>query len=253
MRAQAERFGCEFITDDVTSVDLEGDVKTVRVGDETYQARAVIVATGATARQLGLASEQALQGRGVSYCAVCDAAFFRGKRVVVVGGGDSAFEEAVFLARFASQVALVHRRGEFRASRILVERARSLRNLRILTPYVVSEVLGVGEGRVTGVVLSNPERTEEEFEVVCDGVFVAIGHDPTTGLFHEQLPRDRHGYLLTGRRDEIVGHGETATMLPGVFAAGDVADSRYRQAVTAAASGCQAALDAERYLANTAA
>ena len=239
-RAQAERFGAEFTTDDVTRVDFSERPFRVFVGDDEHRAQAVIVATGANARQLGLGTEVALQGRGVSYCAVCDAAFFREKDVVVVGGGDSAMEEATFLAKFASKVTLVHRRDEFRASPIMVDRARANEKIEILTPFVVEDVLGGDAGHVTGVVLRNPD-TDETHEVAADGVFVAIGHDPTTALFLDVLDHDDAGYLMTKP-------GSTETNIAGVFAAGDVQDHVYRQAVTAAASGCMAALDAERFL-----
>ena len=239
-RAQAERFGAEFLTDDVTRVDFSGRPLRVIVGDDEYTAEAVIVATGANARQLGLPNEVTLQGRGVSYCAVCDAAFFRERQVVVVGGGDSAMEEATFLTKFATNVTLVHRRDEFRASPIMLERARQNEKIEILTPYVVDDVLGTDEGRVTGVRLRQVQ-TGETRDVSADGVFVAIGHDPSTSLFLESLDHDDAGYLLTSP-------GSTETNIPGVFAAGDVQDHVYRQAVTAAGSGCMAALDAERYL-----
>ena len=212
----------------------------VYVGDAEHQARAVIVATGATARQLGLDTEQHLQGRGVSYCAVCDAAFFRGQNVVVVGGGDSAFEEASFLAKFASKVTLVHRRDEFRASRIMIDYARSKDNVEFVTNAVVSDVLGTDTGKVTGVRLTDTV-TGEHRELPADGLFVAVGHDPTTGIFKGILDMDEAGYLL-------VRDGSTATNVDGVFAAGDVVDHVYRQAVTAAGMGCMAALDAERWL-----
>jgi thioredoxin reductase (NADPH) len=240
MRAQAERFGAELVSDDVTSVDFSSRPLKVHVGDVEHQARAVIVATGATARQLGLDTEQTLQGHGVSYCAVCDAAFFRGQNVVVVGGGDSAFEEATFLSKFATKVTLVHRRDEFRASKIMIDYARSKDNVEFVTNAVVSEVLGGDAGKVTGVRLTDTV-TGEQRELAADGLFVAIGHDPTTGLFKGILDMDDAGYLLT--RD-----GTTATNIEGVFAAGDVVDHVYRQAVTAAGMGCMAALDAERWL-----
>jgi thioredoxin reductase (NADPH) len=245
MRAQAERFGAELVSDDVSRVDFSGRPLKVYVGDEEFQARAVIVATGATARQLGLASEVALQGRGVSYCAVCDAAFFREQDVVVVGGGDSAFEEASFLAKFARKVTLVHRRDEFRASKIMIDYARSKDNVEFVTNAVVSEVLGSDDGKVTGVQLTDT-LTGEQRRLAADGVFVAIGHDPNTGLFTGILDMDDAGYLL-------VKDGSTATNVDGVFAAGDVVDHTYRQAVTAAGMGCMAALDAERWLAHAAA
>ena len=239
-RAQAERFGAELLTDDVTTVDLSEQPFRIRVGADEYRAEAVIVATGATARQLGLEGEIGLQGRGVSYCAVCDAAFFRERAVVVVGGGDSAMEEASFLTKFASKVTLVHRRDEFRASPIMVDRVRTNDKIELATPYVVDEVLGVEAGKVTGVRLRHAE-TGEALEIEADGVFVAIGHDPTTTLFLDWLDHDDAGYLITKE-------GSTETNIPGVFAAGDVQDHVYRQAITAAASGCMAALDAERYL-----
>jgi thioredoxin reductase (NADPH) len=240
-RRQAERFGAEFVADDVTRVDFSERPLRVYVGDDEYRAESVIVATGATARQLGLESERALHGRGVTYCAVCDAAFYRDKDVVVVGGGDSAMEEAVFLAKFATHVTLVHRRDDFRASKIMLDRARNHEKIEFLTPYVVEEALGIEEGKLTAVRLRNPE-TDETHDVPADGLFVAIGHDPTTALFSEQLDHDDEGYLVTQP-------GSTATNVDGVFAAGDVVDHVYRQAVTAAGMGCMAALDAERWLA----
>ncbi len=239
-RRQAERFGTEFLTDDVTRVDFSERPFRVYVGDDEYRARSVIIATGATARQLGLPSEQALQGRGVSYCAVCDAAFFRDKEVVVVGGGDSAMEEGTFLAKFATSVAIVHRRDEFRASQIMIDRARGNEKVSFLTPYVVEEVIGDGL-KVTGVRLRHVE-TGETRDVDAQGLFVAIGHDPNTSLFLDWLDHDEAGYLVTEPRS-------TRTNIPGVFAAGDVQDHVYRQAVTAAGSGTMAALDAERFLA----
>ena len=238
-RKQAERFGAEFLTDDVTKVDFSERPFRVWVGDDEYRAETVIVATGANARQLGLESERSLQGRGVSYCAVCDAAFFREKEVVVVGGGDSAMEEAIFLAKFASKVTLVHRRDAFRASQIMTDRARGTEKIEFVLDSVVEEVLG--DGVVTGVVVRNI-KTDERTEIPADGLFVAIGHDPTTELFRGRLDMDESGYLLTkGKTSE--------TNIEGVFAAGDVQDHVYRQAVTAAGSGCMAALDAERWLA----
>ena len=238
-RRQAERFGAEYLTDDVTRVDFSERPFRVWVGDDEYRAEAVIVATGATARQLGIETERRLQGRGVTYCAVCDAAFYRGKEVVVVGGGDSAMEEAVFTTKFADKVTIVHRRDEFRASQIMVDRARQNEKVEFMTPYVVEEVLG--EEKMTGVRLRHVE-SGEELEIAADGLFVAIGHDPTTALFLDWLEHDETGYLLTRP-------GTTETNIRGVFAAGDVQDHVYRQAVTAAGSGCMAALDAERFLA----
>jgi thioredoxin reductase (NADPH) len=238
-RRQAERFGAEFTTDDVTRVDFSERPFRVWVGDDEHRADAVIVATGATARQLGLPSEERLQGRGVSYCATCDASFFRDKVVVVVGGGDSAMEEATFITRFARKVYLVHRRSEFRASPIMVDRARADEKIELVLDSVVEEVLG--DQKVTGVRLRNVV-TGETRAVEADGFFVAIGHDPTTALFVDSLDHDENGYLITKGKT-------TETNVPGVFAAGDVADHVYRQAITAAGTGCAAALDAERFLA----
>jgi thioredoxin reductase (NADPH) len=239
-RAQAERFGAEYLTDDVTEVDFSERPFRVTVGDEGYLARAVIVATGASARQLGLESERALQGKGVSYCAVCDAAFFRQKNVVVVGGGDSAMEEAVFLTKFADKVTIVHRRDEFRASPIMLDRARANPKIDFVTHAVVDEVLGE-EGKVTAVEIRDV-NTDETRVLPADGLFVAVGHDPNTNLFLDQLDHDEAGYL-------VVQTGSTRTNVEGVFAAGDVVDHTYRQAVTAAGTGAMAALDAERFLA----
>jgi thioredoxin reductase (NADPH) len=240
-RRQAERFGAEFVTDDVTRVDFSGEPHRVWVGDHEYQAKAVIVATGATARQLGLESERSLQGRGVTYCATCDGAFYRDHDVIVVGGGDSAMEEAVFLTKFASKVSVIHRRDEFRASQIMVDRARANEKIEFVTPAVVEEVIPGDDGKMRGVLIRDLE-TDETRELEATGLFVAIGHDPTTGLFLDQLDHDDAGYLVTQPRS-------TETNVPGVFAAGDVQDYTYRQAITAAGSGCMAALDAERWLA----
>jgi thioredoxin reductase (NADPH) len=240
-RRQADRFGAEFVTDDVTRVDFSERPYRVYVGTDEYRAHAVIVATGAHARQLGLESEQKLQGRGVSYCATCDASFFRDKVVVVVGGGDSAMEEATFVARFASKVYLVHRREDFRASPIMVDRAHTEEKIEFVLNKVVVDVLG--KDKLTGVRLRDT-ITGEETELEADGLFVAIGHDPNTALFLDWLDHEPEtGYLVTNGKS-------TATNLPGVFAAGDVQDHVYRQAVTAAGSGTMAALDAERYLAS---
>jgi thioredoxin reductase (NADPH) len=239
LRRQAERFGTEFLTDDVTKVDFSERPFRVWVGDDEYRADAIVVSTGANARQLGLESEKRLQGRGVSYCAVCDAAFFKEKEIVVVGGGDSAMEEATFLAKFASKVTVIHRRESFRASPIMVDRARANDKIEFLLDSVVEEVLG--EETVTGVLVRNL-KTNERTELPADGFFVAIGHDPNTALFRDQLDMDEAGYIETkGKTSE--------TNVEGVFAAGDVQDHVYRQAVTAAGSGCMAALDAERFLA----
>jgi thioredoxin reductase (NADPH) len=238
LRRQAERFGTEFLTDDVTKVDFSERPFRVWVGDDEYRAEAVVVTTGANARQLGLESEKKLQGRGVSYCAVCDAAFFKEKEIVVVGGGDSAMEEATFLAKFASKVTVIHRRESFRASPIMVDRARSNDKIEFILDSVVEEVLG--DETVTGVVIRNV-KTDEQAELPADGFFVAIGHDPNTALFRGQLDMDEAGYIETRGKT-------TETNVAGVFAAGDVQDHVYRQAVTAAGSGCMAALDAERFL-----
>jgi thioredoxin reductase (NADPH) len=238
-RRQAERFGTAFVTDDVTRVDFSERPFRVWIEDHEYTARSIIVATGATARWLGIDSEDRLKGRGVSACATCDGAFFRDKHIFVVGGGDSAFEEALFLTRFGYKVTLVHRRDEFRASQIMIDRARANEKIAFKTPFVVDEVLG--EDAISGLKLRNTETGESE-EVDAGALFVAIGHDPNTKLFVDQLDHDENGYLVTKP-------GTTETNIPGVFAAGDVQDHVYRQAVTAAGSGCMAALDAERFLA----
>ncbi len=238
-RRQAARFGAEFLTDDVTRVDFSERPFRVYVGNDEFRADSVIVSTGASARQLGLESELRLQGRGVSYCATCDASFFRDRVVTVVGGGDSALEEATFISRFASKVYLVHRREEFRASPIMVDRARADEKIEFVLNKTVEEVLG--DTKVTGARLRDTV-TGETSELETDGFFVAIGHDPNTALFLEQLDHEEDsGYLVTKGKS-------TETNIPGVFAAGDVQDHVYRQAVTAAGSGCAAALDAERFL-----
>ncbi len=239
-RSQAERFGAEYLTDDVTRVDFSERPFRVYVGGDEHRADSVIVATGASARQLGLPSERTLQGRGVSYCATCDGAFFRDKVVVIVGGGDSAMEEATFLTRFASKVVIVHRRDEFRASPIMVDRARENEKVEFVLNAEVDEVLGEENGRVTGLRLRDT-TTGELTDIDADGLFVAVGHDPTTALFLDWLDHDEAGYLVTEPRS-------TRTNVPGVFAAGDVQDHTYRQAVTAAGSGTMAALDAQRWL-----
>src|SRR5690348_10328315 len=238
-RYQAERFGAEFVTDDVTRVDFSEQPFRVWVGDDEYLGESVIVATGASARWLGIESEQRLQGRGVSACATCDGSFFRDVPIVVIGGGDSAMEEALFLTRFGSRVTIVHRRDEFRASQIMLDRARANDKIEWVTNALVDEVLG--DGRVTGVRLRDV-NTDETWELEADGVFAAIGHDPNTKLFLDQLDHDEAGYLVTQP-------GSTETNVAGVFAVGDVQDHVYRQAITAAGSGCMGALDAERFLA----
>ncbi len=236
MKKQAAVFGTEYVTKDVTKVELEGAVKKVYINDEVYEAKTVVVATGAKPRKLGLESEDRLWAKGVSSCATCDGFFYRGKTVAVIGGGDSAMEEANFLTRFADKVYLVHRREEFRASKIMVDRTRANEKVEILTNKGVEEVLG--EDKVTGLSLKDTV-TGELSEVELDGMFLAIGHIPTTQLF-DTLDKDEAGYLK---------HAENTMMnVPGVFAAGDCVDHRYRQAITAAAMGCQAAIDAERWL-----
>ena len=241
LRAQAERFGTEFVTDDAVRVDLSQRPFVVETGEGTYRAKVLIVATGAKARELGLPSEIALQGKGVSYCAVCDAAFFRGQEIVVVGGGDSAMEDALYLTRAAEKVTIVHRRDEFRAEPIMVERAHANEKIELVTSAVVDEVLGADTGKVTGVRLRST-KTDATWEIESGGVFVAIGHDPNTSLFLDSLDHDEASYLKTKAHS-------TATNVHGVFAAGDVQDPTFRQAITAAGSGCMAALEAERLLA----
>src|SRR3954454_25226628 len=238
-RRQAERFGTEFLTDDVTSVDLSERPYNVVVDREEYRANAVIIATGASARWLGLDGEQTYQGRGVSACATCDGSFFRDKELIVVGGGDTAMEEGTFLTRFATKVTVVHRRDDFRASPIMIDRARQSDKVEFITNAVVDDIHG--DGKVEAVTLRDTQNGRT-WEYKVDGVFVAIGHDPNTKLFVDQLEHDEAGYLITKP-------GSTETNLPGIFAAGDVQDHTYRQAVTAAGSGCMAALDAERFLA----
>lgn len=241
MREQAERFGTTFLTDNVTEVDLTASPRVVRVGATELTADAVIISTGATARMLGLDSERALVGHGVSTCATCDGYFFRDKEIVVVGGGDSAMEEATFLTKFASKVTIVHRRDEYRASKIMLDRARANPKIAWAEFAQVVEVLGVAEGSVRGVRLRDT-RDASERELACDGLFIAIGHDPNTALFRGQVDLDAEGYIITGSPN-------TTTSIAGVFACGDVQDHTYRQAITAAGSGCAAALDAERWLA----
>jgi thioredoxin reductase (NADPH) len=240
MRKQAERFGAELVADDVTEVDLTADPKVVRVGSDVHLAKTVIIATGSSYRELGVPGEDLLSGHGVSWCATCDGFFFREQDIAVVGGGDSAMEEATFLTRFARSVTVVHRRDTLRASKIMQDRAFVNPKIKFAWDSVVVEVLG--EDRVTGVRLANT-KTGEESELAVTGVFVAIGHDPRSELFTGQLPTDPEGYLL-------VDQPSTRTAIDGVFAAGDVVDHTYRQAVTAAGTGCAAALDAERWLAD---
>jgi thioredoxin reductase (NADPH) len=242
MREQAERFGCALVAKDVNHVDLSTWPFRVSYFGAEIEAETIIVGTGATAKRLELPSEEALDGRGVAYCAACDGAFFEGKRVAVVGGGDTAMDQAMSMAKIAREVVVVHRRMGFRASEIMVDYARAHENLSFLQPYTVQEILGVDEGRVTGLRLRN-EQTAAQRDEQVDGVFVSIGHHPATELFRPHLEHDAHGYL-------IVTPGSTATSVEGVFAAGDVHDRVYRQVVTAASSGCMAAIDAERWLAH---
>ena len=242
-RDQAERFGSRFITDQASRIEpgADGEPHTVWVGDEVFQARTVILAMGAEHKKLGVPGEDELaNGRGVSYCATCDAAFFRDRETIIVGGGDSAMEEAIFLAKFSAKVHVVHRRDEFRASKIMLERARATENIDFLTPYVVEEFLP-GEGGVLGSARLRNSETGEERELPMSGAFVAIGHEPQSEIVHGIVPTDESGYV------EVDGRS-TRTAIPGLFAAGDLVDHTYRQAVTAAGMGCQAALDAEWYL-----
>jgi thioredoxin reductase (NADPH) len=238
MEKQAQRFGAEILAVHVTEVDLTSRPLVVKAGDQAWWARTVIVATGATARWLGVPGEEKLRGRGVSACATCDGFFFRDRELVVVGGGDTAMEEATFLTKFASKVTVVHRRDRFRASKVMQDRLFANEKIEVTWNSVVDEILG--NDAVTGVVLRDAV-TGETRTLATDGVFMAIGHDPTTGLFRGQLDVDENGYLA-------VSEPTTATNVPGVFAAGDVTDHTYRQAVTAAGQGCKAAIDAERFL-----
>jgi thioredoxin reductase (NADPH) len=244
MRKQAERFGAEFLTDDVTRVELTGEIKTAWVGETPYRAPAVVLATGSAWRPLGVPGEQELLGHGVSSCATCDGFFFRGHQIVVVGGGDSAMEEATFLTRFADSVTIVHRRDQFRASKIMAERVLANPKIRVEWNSVVDEVLAE-DGKVCGVRLRDV-HTGEARTIDVTGVFIAIGHDPRSELFRGQVDLDESGYVM-------VDAPSTRTSLTGVFAAGDLVDHTYRQAITAAGTGCAAALDAERYIASLAA
>jgi thioredoxin reductase (NADPH) len=239
MRAQAERFGAEILRDHVSSVDLSRRPFRVTTPDAEYECRTLIVATGATARLLGLPSERALLGHGVSTCATCDGYFFRGKPIAVVGGGDSAMEEAIFLTRFASHVTVVHRRDSLRASKIMQDKAFANPKIAFEWNAEVDAIRGEANGAVAAIALRN-NKTGELKEIPVEGVFVAIGHTPNTQLFAGQLQMDPAGYIIT--------HAGTRTSVPGVFACGDVQDHVYRQAITAAGSGCMAAIDAEKYL-----
>ena len=239
-RKQAERFGAECHFEHVTKIDFSKKPYNVWVGDKNYQAESIIIATGATAKMLGLDSEKELMGFGVSACATCDGFFFKDKKVLVVGGGDSAMEEATYLTKFASEVVIVHRREEFRASKIMIDRAMNNPKIRVLWNSTIDEIMGSQEKGVHAVKI-NKTDSDESFEEECDGVFMAIGHKPNTELFTDILNTDQNGYLVTT-------NGSTSTNIDGVFACGDVQDHVYRQAVTAAGSGCMSAIDAERYL-----
>jgi thioredoxin reductase (NADPH) len=239
MEKQAQRFGAEILAVHVTEVDLSSRPFVVKAGDQIWHAKTVIISTGATARWLDIPGEEKLRGRGVSACATCDGFFFRDRELLVVGGGDTAMEEATFLTKFASKVTIVHRRDAFRASKVMQDRVFANEKIEVMWNTVLDEI--VGEDAVTGAV-GRDVVTGETRTIVADGVFMAIGHDPTTSLFRDQLPLDENGYLT-------VHEPSTATEVPGVFAAGDVTDHTYRQAVTAAGQGCKAAIDAERFLA----
>lgn len=239
-RKQAQRFGAEFRSGGVASVDLSRRPFQIVTGKETLECETLIVAAGASARMLGIESERTLLGYGVSTCATCDGFFFRGKDIMVVGGGDTAMEEATFLTKFAKSVIIVHRRNEFRASRIMLDRAHASEKIKFMTPYAVEDVHDVSKKAVETVTLRNTQ-TNERKTITVEGIFVAIGHDPNTKIFQGHLKMDEAGYLIT--------HDGSKTSVPGVFAAGDVQDHHYRQAVTAAGSGCMAAIDAEKFLA----
>ena len=240
MRAQAERFGAELVSDDVVEVDLTGDIKIVKTATDTYQARSVILSTGSSYRKLGLPREEELSGRGVSWCATCDGFFFREQAIAVIGGGDSAVEEATFLTRFGSKVYLIHRRDELRASKIMQERAFADPKLEMVWNSEIASING--EDRLESLTLRDTVDGDER-QLDVTGLFIAIGHDPRSELLTGQVDVNDEGYVL-------VNHPSTATNLPGVFAAGDLVDHHYRQAITAAGTGCAAALDAERYIAD---
>jgi len=243
-RAQAERFGTRFVTDDVDRVELsDGGVQKVFLGDEEYQAKAVILAMGAEPQRLGIPGERELSGCGVSTCGVCDGAFFKDQKVIVIGGGDSAMEDSIFISKYASELTVVNRRGEFRASKIMLDRAKEQGNINFKTPYVAEEFVASDKGRLDHVRLRNVETDETE-DFQADGAFIAIGHIPRSEVVTGQVDTDENGYILT--------EGDsTRTNMAGVFAVGDVVDHIYRQAVTAAGSGCKGALDAEWYLRDT--
>ena len=244
LRDQAERFGTRFITDDATRVELvDGGIQTVWIGDEAHRAKAVVLAMGAQHKKLGIDGEESLSGRGVSYCATCDAAFFKEHDTVIVGGGDSAMEEAIFLAKFAARVHVIHRREEFRASAIMLDRARAVGNIEFVTPYVPEQFVAGDRGALASVRTRHAD-TGELRDVPATGAFVAIGHEPQSELVAGQVELDDNGYVKTTGLS-------TRTNVAGVFAAGDLVDHTYRQAITAAGSGCKAALDAEWYLRDT--
>ena len=238
MRKQAAKFGTEFKAGVISDVDLSQRPFKIVAGKETYEAKALIIAAGASARLIGLPNEKELIGHGVSTCATCDGYFFRGKPIGVVGGGDSAMEEANFLSRYASKVYLIHRRKEFRASKIMIDRAKANEKIEFVTPAVIDEIVAK-DGSVESLRLRNPDSNEKR-EIPVHGVFIAIGHDPNTKVLKGQLEMDANGYLIA--------HHGSFTKTPGVFVAGDVQDHRYRQAITAAGSGCMAAIDAEKFL-----
>jgi thioredoxin reductase (NADPH) len=238
MSAQAERFGAQIVYDQITKVDFSGPIKKLWAGDQEIQAHAVIISTGATARTLKLKGEAELMGRGLSTCATCDGFFYKGKKVAVVGGGDSAMEEATYLARLCSEVILIHRRSEFRASPIMVDRAMKEQKIKIMTPYHLLETLSDDQG-LTGIRIKHAE-TEEEQDIELDGLFYAIGHDPNSTIFKPYVDTYESGYIKV--------HEFTKTKTPGVFAAGDIADPYFKQAITAAGMGCQAAIQAQHYL-----
>jgi len=241
LKSQAEKFGTEFISSDVTKVELSADKKIIWDEDEAYEAKAVIIATGATANLLGLPNEKRLMGRGVSACATCDGFFFKDKEIALVGGGDSAMEEATYLTRFASKVFVIHRRDQFRASKIMIQKAKENPKIEFILNSTVEDILG--DAKVTGIRIKNVISGDIS-DLKVEGVFIAIGHTPNTTLFKGLVDIDEKGYIVTGTDKQK----RTATKIPGVFACGDVQDSIYKQAITAAGSGCAAALDAERYI-----
>jgi thioredoxin reductase (NADPH) len=240
-RAQAERFGSRFITDDVTEVELtDGGIQTVRVGKDEYHAKSVILSMGAEPKKLGIPGEAELGGKGVSTCGVCDGAFFKGEDVVVIGGGDSAMEDSIFISKFADKLTILHRRDDFRASQIMEDRARGKDNIEVMTPFVPKEFVAGDDGKIATVRVAHADTGEEQ-EIAVGGAFIAIGHTPLSELVSDQVDLDENGYVA-------VEEPSTKTKLGGVFAVGDLVDHTYRQAVTAAGSGCKGALDAEVYL-----